>query len=60
MALFSRRGADSKRRGAKVVVTGKRINGTWMMESNLPPKTKRGKRSDVILVTENRRVRTVH
>lgn len=60
MALFSRRSSDSKRRGAKVVVTGKRINGTWVMESNLPPRTKRGKPSDVILETENRRARTIH
>ena len=60
MALFSKKGNGSKRGGGKVVVTGKRIKGTWVMESNLAPKTRRGKRSDVILETENRRVRTLH
>lgn len=60
MALFSKKNVGSKRRGSKVVVTGKRIKGTWVMESNIAPKTRRGKRSDVILETENRRVRTLH
>ena len=60
MALFSKKDNGSKRGGGKVVVTGKRIKGTWVMESNLAPKTRRGKRSDVILETENRRVRTLH
>jgi hypothetical protein len=60
MALFSKKDNGSKRGGGKVVVTGKRIKGTWMMESNLAPKTRRGRRSDVILDTENRRVRTLH
>ncbi|TFH25237.1 MAG: hypothetical protein E4H03_01360 [Myxococcales bacterium] len=60
MALFSKKDNGSKRGGGKVVVTGKRIKGTWVMESNLALKTRRGKRSDVILETENRRVRTLH
>ncbi|TFH24458.1 MAG: hypothetical protein E4H03_03605 [Myxococcales bacterium] len=60
MALFSKKDNGSKRGGGKVVVTGKRIKGTWVMESTLAPKPRRGKRSDVILETENRRVRTLH
>jgi hypothetical protein len=60
MALFSKKDNGSKRSGGKVVVTGKRIKGTWVMESSIAPKTRRGKPSDVILETENRRVRTLH
>ena len=60
MALFSKKDGGSKRHGGKVVVTGERIKGTWVMESNLKPKTRRGKHNDVILETENRRVRTLH
>ena len=60
MALFSKKDSGSKRGGGKVVVTGKRVNGTWMMETNIAPKTRRGKHSNVILETENHRVRTLH
>ena len=60
MGLFSKKDKGSKRSGGKVVVTGKRIKGTWMMESSIAPNTRRGKRNDVILDTENRRLRTLH
>jgi len=56
----SKKDSGSNKRGGKVVVTGKRIKGTWVMESNLAPKTRRAKGSDVILESENRRVRTLH
>lgn len=59
MAFFSKKNNGSKS-SKKVVVTGKRIKGTWVMESTLKPKSRRSKRSDVILETENRRVRTLH
>jgi len=61
MALFSKKKSGSKRGGTKkLVVTGKRVNGTWSMESVLPFKTKRSRQSAAILETENRRVRTLH
>jgi len=60
MAFFSKKDGGSKRRGGKVVVTGKRMGGTWTMESTVKPSTRRSKRSDAILQTENRRVRTLH
>jgi len=60
MAFFTKKNGGSKRRSGKVVATGKRMGGTWTMESNVKPSTRRGKRGDSILQTENRRVRTLH
>lgn len=58
MKLFSR---ESKRSERKLVVTGKRVRGTWMIESTLPAKAKRSTRDPGLLVdSENRRVRTLH
>jgi len=60
MAFFSKKDSGSKRRSGKVVATAKRIGGTWIMESNVKPSPRRGKRSNVILQAENHRVRTLH
>ena len=60
MAIFGNKQNTSKRRSSRLVATGKRIKGSWIMESALPPKAKRSRRADAILVTENRRVRTLH
>lgn len=58
MKLFD---GDQKKAGRKVVVTGKRVRGTWMIESRLPAKAKRSKRDPgLMLDSENRRVRTLH
>ena len=59
MKLFK---GDEKKAGAKkVVVTGKRVRGTWMIESRLPAKAKRSRRDPgLMLDSENRRVRTLH
>ncbi|RMD85032.1 MAG: hypothetical protein D6815_02845 [Candidatus Dadabacteria bacterium] len=60
MAFFSgKQKAPSKRR-ARLVATGKRVKGTWIMESTLPVKARRSRRCDAIIVGENRRVRTLH
>jgi len=60
MARFSRKDNGSNKPGGKVVVTGKRINGTWVMESSLPPNRKRVKNGDAILQSENNPIRTIH
>jgi hypothetical protein len=58
MKLFSK---GSKRSERKLVVTGKRVRGTWMIESTLPARAKRSQRDPGLLVdSENRRVRTLH
>lgn len=57
MKLFNR----EKQSAAKLVVTGKRVRGTWMIESTLPAKAKRSARDPGLLIdAENRRVRTLH
>jgi hypothetical protein len=51
----------NKEKAGKLVVTGKRVRGTWMIESMLPAKAKRSARDPGLLVDgENRRVRTLH
>jgi hypothetical protein len=51
----------NKEKAGKLVVTGKRVQGTWMIESMLPAKAKRSARDPGLLVDgENRRVRTLH
>jgi hypothetical protein len=57
MKLFGR----EKQSATKLVVTGKRVRGTWMIESTLPAKAKRSARDPGLLIDgENRRVRTLH
>jgi hypothetical protein len=60
MGLFSKKENTSKDRRSRVVVTGKRVKGSWIMESALPLRRKATKTSGAILGTENRRVRTLH
>jgi hypothetical protein len=50
----------SKRAATKVVATGKRVRGTWIMESLLSPKARRTRGSQAMLAGENRRIRTLH
>ena len=58
MGLFSSK--QSKRRASRVVATGKRVKGTWTMESQLSPKPSRRRSAQSVLADENRRVRTLH
>ncbi len=61
MALFSKKDHGSKRRNRRLVVTGKRVKGTWIMESALPLRARRPRQTaTAILETQNRRVRTLH
>jgi hypothetical protein len=59
MGLFLGK-TKSKRKGSRVVATGKRVRGTWIMESLLSPEPRRTRSGSNVLVGENRRVRTLH
>ena len=48
--------ADSK----KLVFSGKRLRGTWIMETNLPVPIRRSTLNEGVMVADNRRVRTLH
>ncbi len=47
-------------RSTRVVVTGKRIKGTWMMESKLTPQRRTRGQAQTALPATNQRVRTLH
>ncbi|MFQ5351867.1 MAG: hypothetical protein ACE5D3_02200 [Candidatus Binatia bacterium] len=49
-----------RRNTSKVVFTGKRVKGTWIMETLIPFKAKSTGNSPTVAATENRRVRTLH
>ncbi len=51
---------DSAKRNVRVVLTGKRVSGTWSMESKLEPKIARSSINQNVVVSENRCVRTLH
>ena len=58
MAMFAKR---QSKKGQNLVVSGKRRDGVWTMESKLRPKARRSKTGDaLVLDRENRRVRTLH
>jgi len=57
---LSRTRTDTTARSTRVVYTGKRIEGTWTMESKLPAKVRRSDFNDGVVVADNRRVRTLH
>ena len=52
--------SKTKRGGTQLVVTGKRVKGTWIMESTLPPRRRRAPETGGLVATENHRVRTLH
>jgi hypothetical protein len=60
MALFRKSTKSEESKSAKVVVTGKRLRGTWVMESTLEPKARRSADDPNVMVSANRRVRTLH
>ena len=47
---------DSK----KLVFSGKRLEGTWIMETSLPVQVRKSALNSGIVVADNRRVRTLH
>ena len=48
--------SDSK----KLVFSGKREQGTWIMETTLPVSVRRSSLNQGVVVADNRRVRTLH
>lgn len=61
MGLFTGgKSKTGKARATRVVATGKRVKGSWVMESLLSPKAQPTKTGHSNLVGENRRVRTLH
>lgn len=49
--------ADSSK---KLVFSGKRQEGTWVMETTLPVTVRRSALNSGVMVADNRRVRTLH
>jgi hypothetical protein len=52
--------ASTKSDSKKLVFSGKRLQGTWIMETNLPVPTRRSALNQDVVVSDNRRVRTLH
>lgn len=44
----------------KLVFSGKRLQGTWIMETNLAVPVRRSALNAGVVVADNRRVRTLH
>jgi hypothetical protein len=42
------------------VFTGKRVEGTWSLETALPAAARASKKGNTMMGTENQRVRTLH
>ena len=61
MSLFGKTKSKSLRGHSRVVVTGKRVNGSWTMESRLPMASRLSRATSTdARGSENRRVRTLH
>lgn len=50
----------AKAESKKLVFSGKRLQGTWIMETRLPVHVRRSPMNDGVVVADNRRVRTLH
>lgn len=50
----------AKAESKKLVFSGKRLQGTWIMETKLAVPVRRSALNDGVVVAENRRVRTLH
>jgi len=62
MSIFRTRFTSSspKPSDKKVVFSGKRVKGTWIMETDLPVPVRRSALHSEMVVSDNRRVRTLH
>lgn len=62
MNLFrsSKTNATKSDDSRKLVFSGKRVQGTWIMETTLPVAVRRSATSNGMVVGDNRRVRTLH
>ncbi|MFN2427644.1 MAG: hypothetical protein ABR587_14485 [Candidatus Binatia bacterium] len=50
----------AKAESKKLVFSGKRLQGTWIMETKLDVPVRRSALNSGVVVAENRRVRTLH
>jgi hypothetical protein len=61
MSLFrNKNDAAPKTDSRKLVFSGKRLQGTWIMETNLAVPVRRSEMNAGVVVADNRRVRTLH
>ena len=61
MSLSRSKNENSTRTDSrKLVFSGKRLQGTWMMETSLPVPTRRSALNQDVVISDNRRVRTLH
>lgn len=60
MSLIRKNTKTSKAESKKLVFSGKRVEGTWVMETNLPVPVRRSAMNAGVVVADNRRVRTLH
>ena len=59
-ALRSKTTTSTKTDSQKLVFSGKRVEGTWIMETNLPVPVRRSALNSGVVVSDNRRIRTLH
>jgi hypothetical protein len=50
----------AKAESKKLVFSGKRLQGTWIMETRLAVPVRRSPLNEGVVVADNRRVRTLH
>lgn len=61
MSMFrSKNPKSSNAESKKLVFSGKRLEGTWIMETQLPVPVRRSEMNSGVVVADNRRVRTLH
>jgi hypothetical protein len=62
MSLFRTKNETSSKADStqKLVFSGKRQEGTWVMETSLPVPVRRSALNAGMVVADNRRVRTLH
>ena len=60
MSIRTKTNDSSSKSQTRLVLTGKRVEGTWVMESKLPVRVRRSDLNDAVVVADNRRVRTLH
>ena len=59
-AIRTKNPTNAKTTSKKLVFSGKRLEGTWIMETQLPVPVRRSAMNSGVVVADNRRVRTLH
>jgi hypothetical protein len=60
MSLIRSKNPKSLTDSRKLVFSGKRVEGTWIMETQLAVPVRRSAMNANVVVADNRRVRTLH